>query len=114
MAFTLAVGAFALAGIPPTAGFTGKLYLFTAALKEGHLLLVIIAAINTAISLYFYLNMVRLAYTRDPGEREMPVTRRVNPIGLLLSFAIILFGLFPSFWIDYALHAVKSMLFMSS
>ena len=48
LAFTLSVGAFALAGIPPTAGFTGKFFLFTAALNQGHLALVIIAAVNTA------------------------------------------------------------------
>ena len=60
------MGAFALAGIPPTAGFTGKFFLFTAALNQGHLALVIIAAVNTAISIYYYLNIVRSAYGQDP------------------------------------------------
>lgn len=66
LAFTLAVSAFSLAGIPPTGGFTGKLFLFTSAFKAGHLNIVIIGAVNTVISIFYYLNLVRMSYSKEP------------------------------------------------
>lgn len=68
LALTLAVGVFALAGIPPFVGFMGKFSLLSAALKQGHLALVIIAMINAAIAVYYYLSVVREAWFRDPGN----------------------------------------------
>jgi len=68
LALTLAIGGFALAGIPPFVGFMGKLSLLTAALSKGHLALVIIAMINAAIAVYYYLSVVREAWFRDPGN----------------------------------------------
>ncbi|HEY5909821.1 MAG TPA: NADH-quinone oxidoreductase subunit N [Verrucomicrobiae bacterium] len=68
LALTLAVGVFALAGVPPFVGFMGKLSLLTAALAKGHLALVILAMINAAIAVYYYLSVVREAWFRDPGD----------------------------------------------
>ena len=51
-----------LAGIPPTAGFVGKFYLFGAAVKSGHILLAVIAVLNSAVSLYYYLRPVVQMY----------------------------------------------------
>jgi NADH-quinone oxidoreductase subunit N len=70
LAFTLAVSAFSLAGIPPTGGFTGKLFLFTSAFKAGHLNIVLIGAVNTVISIFYYLNLVRMSYSREPVSTE--------------------------------------------
>jgi NADH-quinone oxidoreductase subunit N len=111
LAFTLAVGAFALAGIPPTAGFTGKLFLFTAALNQGHLALVVIAAVNTAISIYYYLNIVRSAYGHDPDglpEVTLSFSNRVLNFGLIL--VILLLGILPTWFIDLAKTACKTIL----
>jgi len=111
LAFTLAVGAFALAGIPPTAGFTGKLFLFIAALNQGHLTLVIIAAVNTAISIYYYLNIVRTAYGQDPdGLPAVPLSfsNRLLNVGLIL--AILLMGSFPAWFIELARTACKTII----
>ncbi len=66
LAATLVVGVFALAGIPPFVGFMGKLALLKAALAKGYLALVIIAVVNTAIAIYYYLGIVREAIFRDP------------------------------------------------
>jgi NADH-quinone oxidoreductase subunit N len=112
LAFTLAVGAFALAGIPPTAGFTGKLFLFTAALDQGHLALVIIAAVNTAISIFFYLNMVRSAYGQDPEGRpdiSLSLSGKLLNVGLIL--AIILLGTLPTWFFDLARTACERLIF---
>jgi NADH-quinone oxidoreductase subunit N len=111
LAFTLAVGAFALAGIPPTAGFTGKLFLFTAALDQGHLALVIIAAVNTAISIFFYLNMVRSAYGQDPDGRPdiaLSLSGKLLNVGLIL--AIILLGTLPTWFFDLARTACERLI----
>jgi NADH-quinone oxidoreductase subunit N len=111
LAFTLAVGAFALAGIPPTAGFTGKLFLFTAALDQGHLALVIIAAVNTAISIFFYLNLVRSAYGQDPDGRpdiSLSFSGKLLNLGLIL--AIFLLGSLPTWFFDLARTACKSLI----
>ena len=68
LAVTLAVGVFALAGIPPFVGFMGKLTLLSAALSKGYLALVIIAVINAAIAVYYYLGVIRESWFRDPGN----------------------------------------------
>jgi NADH-quinone oxidoreductase subunit N len=112
LAFTLAVGAFALAGIPPTAGFTGKLFLFTAALNQGHLALVVLAAVNTAISIFFYLNLVRSAYGQDPEDRPLiPVPRSSQVLNVGLILAILLLGVLPSWFIDLARTACERLTF---
>jgi NADH-quinone oxidoreductase subunit N len=54
LAAILAVAAFALVGLPPTAGFTGKLFLLSAAWEQGYHWLVIVAVLNTAISIYSF------------------------------------------------------------
>ncbi len=59
----------ALAGIPPTAGFMGKLYLFAAAVNGGYVVLTVIAVIMSAVSLYYYFRIVVQMYLRD-GEEE--------------------------------------------
>ena len=62
----------ALAGIPPTAGFMGKLYLFAAAVGAGYVGLAVIAVIMSAVSLYYYFRIVVQMYLRD-GEDVQPV-----------------------------------------
>lgn len=68
LAVTLGVGVFALAGMPPFVGFMGKLTLLWAALSKGYIALVIIAVINAAIAVYYYLGVVRESWFRDPGD----------------------------------------------
>ena len=96
LALTLAVSAFSLAGIPPTGGFMGKLVVFTAAFRAGHLPLVVIATVNTAVSLFYYLNLVRYSYCRDPEARgEVSVTLGERVLCYLLIILILYLGIFP-------------------
>ena len=96
LAFTLAVAAFSLAGIPPTGGFTGKLFLFTSAFKEGHLAIVIIGAVNTAISIFYYLNLVRMSYSKEADSVE-PLTLSIHEKTLcyIFIFLILYLGMYP-------------------
>ncbi|OPY73075.1 MAG: NADH-quinone oxidoreductase subunit N [Syntrophorhabdus sp. PtaU1.Bin050] len=96
LAFTLAVSAFSLAGIPPTGGFTGKLFLFTNAFKEGHLAIVIIGAVNTVISIFYYLNLVRMSYSREPAEVErINLSFHEKALCYLLIFLVLYMGIMP-------------------
>lgn len=102
LAFCLAIFILSLAGIPPLAGFFGKFYLFVAALKGQpnlDLLWLVIAAIAmTAVSLYYYLHILKQAYVAEPAESTLtPVPAPGGTITIaFLAVLVILFGLFPS------------------
>lgn len=87
LALALMLALFGLAGIPPTIGFTGKLLIFTAAVEQSHLSLVIIAMINVVISLYYYLLVLKAAYLLEPAEELPPLN--VSPALKLLAMALI-------------------------
>jgi NADH-quinone oxidoreductase subunit N len=96
LAFTLAVAAFSLAGIPPTGGFTGKLFLFTSAFKEGHLAIVIIGAVNTAISIFYYLNLVRMSYSKEADSIEpLALSIHEKTLCYIFIFFILYLGIYP-------------------
>lgn len=107
-AFTLAVSAFSLIGIPPTGGFMGKLFLFVTAYKAGYKLLVLVALINTVLSLFYYLNLVRLAYSREALGTRDPIV--LSPIDKGVCFIVIglllLLGVFPSPWMGFLSEAM--------
>ena len=65
LAFTFAL--LSLAGIPPLAGFLGKFYLFAAAMERGYLWLVIVASLNSVVSLFYYLSLIRKMYISEPA-----------------------------------------------
>ena len=111
LAFILAVGLFALAGIPPFVGFMGKFMLLTAALEKGYLVLVILAAFNTAIAIYYYLSVVRAAYTTDPEDRPaINVDYFTQAVGVILVLMIIIMGALPSKIIAFAGSAVQTIM----
>ena len=109
LAFALAVGAFALVGLPPTAGFMGKLFLITAAWNHGYNWLVIALALNTAIAIYYYLSMVRHAYTEPEQEQTTGPEPDQSAFSLggavlLAGFTLVL-GLVPSTFYERAVAA---------
>ncbi len=69
MALALTVFMLSLAGIPPTLGFFGKLYLFTAAVSQGLLWLALWGVINSAVSAYYYLRPIVMMYMQDSEDR---------------------------------------------
>ncbi len=97
LAVTLFTGIFALAGLPPFVGFMGKLGLLTAALDRGHLWLVVVAVVNSAIAIYYYLQVVRQAIFGEASAERPPI--RLSPSTCLLCVvliaAIAAFGAFP-------------------
>jgi len=65
MSWLLGISLFSLAGIPPTAGFFGKLFLLTAGAEVGNWPLIIFAALNMVVSLYYYLRVIRAVFMED-------------------------------------------------
>ncbi|WP_457575240.1 NADH-quinone oxidoreductase subunit N [Desulfomarina sp.] len=111
LALTLTVGLFALAGIPPFVGFTGKFMLLVGALNKGHLVLVILAAFNTAIAIYYYLSIVRVTFCTDDEQRETIVPGRFHSIlciALILIIAIM--GIIPGKFIALTTSAVQAII----
>ncbi|MCG6534473.1 MAG: NADH-quinone oxidoreductase subunit N, partial [Syntrophales bacterium LBB04] len=107
LAVTLAEVAFSLAGIPPTGGFTGKFFLFVNAFRAGYLTIVIIAAVNTVISIFYYLNLVRIAYSRESTDLQ-PLHLAFHEKVLCYVFIgiILLLGLLPIGILDLFRHAM--------
>ncbi len=112
LAFTLAAGAFGMAGIPPTVGFTGKFVIFTAALEKGFYGLVVIAMVNASISAFYYLKMARAVYCQgEEGEVErLQLGFGVKLFGVFLILAIILVGIMPQGLMSLADQAVAALL----
>jgi NADH-quinone oxidoreductase subunit N len=113
LAVTLLVGIFALAGIPPFVGFMGKLSLLTAALDQGHLVLVVITVINSAVAIYYYLKVIRAAFF---GESEGVVTPLVlngstAVVCVLLIASITALGLVPAGVMDTISRSLAALKF---
>jgi NADH-quinone oxidoreductase subunit N len=110
LALTLIVGVFALAGIPPFVGFMGKLSLLSAALAKGHVFLVIIAMLNAAIAVYYYLCVVREAVFRDPGDRPpIHLDWPTRALCVLLIGGILALGIAPARVLDALSTSVANL-----
>jgi len=111
LALTLLIGMFALAGIPPFVGFMGKFFLLSGAWFAGQKTVVILAALNTAIAIYYYLSVVRVAFTADPEDRPaVYVDGATQMVSIFLMIVIVALGCLPAKVIDMATVAVRSIL----
>jgi NADH-quinone oxidoreductase subunit N len=100
---------FSLTGIPPTAGFMGKFYLFMSAINAGYINLVIIAVIFSAISAYFYLRIVMYMYMKDPKETVVLTTSPSMGLALTLTtVAVLVIGVLPTTLVDFARTVVDT------
>jgi NADH-quinone oxidoreductase subunit N len=96
LGFAMAVFMLAMAGIPPTAGFFAKYYVFSAAIDRGLVMLAVIAVLNSALSLYYYLRVIVYMYFQK-ARTESPIfddwgTRAVLIVSVL---AVLWLGLAP-------------------
>lgn len=97
LAVTLLVGVFGLAGLPPLPGFMGKLALLKAALAQGHLVLVILTVLNTAIAIYYYLGLVREAWFRDAADRPaIRLDGLTRAVAVALVAGVVFLGVAPA------------------
>ena len=108
LAMFMTIMLLSLAGFPPTAGFVGKFYIFKSAVQSGHIWLVIVGAINTAISAFYYLRVVVTMYMREPEEElsfaSYPGTLIVGLV--LAAIGVLLIGILPSLMLNPAQNSV--------
>lgn len=106
LAFAMLIFLLSLAGVPPLAGFIGKIYIFVAAIKEGLYTLITVGLINIVISMYYYLIVVKKMYIIEPHDPS-PVSisgpmKAVVYVGLAGTLAI---GIYPQPVIDWVVAA---------
>ncbi len=102
-----------LGGIPPTAGFVGKFYLFSAAVKNGYIWLAVIGVLNSAASIYYYLRLVVYMYM-VPADGPVPVPRPPRflfSVALCASAAVVIvLGVLPRSVLEIAERSILSLL----
>jgi NADH-quinone oxidoreductase subunit N len=107
-AFVLLFCLLSLTGLPPTAGFIAKVYIFNAAVQADLVWLVVVAVVNTAVSAFYYLGVARQMFLGD-AEGRPAVTAPIAMQGLLVAAAlgVLAFGVYPTPLIDAAQRAVN-------
>jgi NADH-quinone oxidoreductase subunit N len=104
LAAAMAFFMLSLTGIPPTAGFAGKFYVFRAVIEADLIWLVLVGAVTTVISAYFYLRVVYYSYMYE-GEGEVSHYPVLNTAVALTAVATLLVGLLPAPWFELARQA---------
>ena len=95
LAFVLTIAMLSLAGIPLTAGFIGKFFMFSGAMKQYHITLLIIAVINAIVSIFYYFRVIIAMYFRDGEQSEVTVPVYYKIVLGLAAVATILIGIYP-------------------
>jgi len=109
LAAIFSVFLFSLAGIPPTAGFIGKFYLFSAAIKSGYIGLAVIGVLNSAASVYYYLRVMVFMYMKDSTE-DFDWAKMTPSIAICLLVTVaatLVLGVVPGTILELAQKAVQ-------
>ncbi|HMB33726.1 MAG TPA: NADH-quinone oxidoreductase subunit N [Methylomirabilota bacterium] len=111
-ALALTLFLLSLVGIPPTAGFVGKFYLFGAAVRGGYIWLAVIGVLNSAAAAYYYLRVVVNMYMREPeGVPAVVMPSFAGGLAVVVAlWGIIQLGVFPAPLFDLAQSAVLPLL----
>ena len=112
LAAAMAIFMFSLAGIPPTAGFVGKFYIFSSAIKAGYIGLAIIGVLNSALSVYYYLRVTVMMYMRNP-EKEFTRLDLSPAMVIALIIAVwgtLQMGIIPSPYLNLARESILALM----
>ncbi|MBL0310833.1 MAG: NADH-quinone oxidoreductase subunit N [Bacteroidetes bacterium] len=96
LAVALTISILSMAGIPPLAGFFGKYYIFSEAIRNGHIILTIIAIINSMVGVYYYFKVMIAMFTEGDNGSTIRVPASYLIIIGFCALLVILFGIFPS------------------
>jgi NADH-quinone oxidoreductase subunit N len=109
-AFAMLFFMLSLGGIPPTAGFMGKFWLFGAAIDAGYVWLAVIGVLNSAISLYYYVRIVVFMYIRKETIGSAPATAPTLSLALGIAVvATIVFGIYPPLLFEVADASARTL-----
>jgi NADH-quinone oxidoreductase subunit N len=97
LAFTLTIAMLSLAGIPLTAGFIGKFFMFSSALSQYQVWLVILAVINAIISIFYYFRVIVAMYFRSAETEELIIPTYYKFVLGLSALVTIIIGIYPTF-----------------
>jgi NADH-quinone oxidoreductase subunit N len=112
LAAALAVFMISLTGVPISAGFVGKFYLFSAAVNAGYVSLAVVGFLMSVVSAYYYLRVVVAMYMRDPDGEDAwaPVAPAAAVALVVTAVAILGLGVYPGPVLGWARHAAQSLL----
>lgn len=112
LALTLMVALLSLGGVPPFVGFTGKWFLFSAAMERHLWWLVLIGVINSTISVYYYLMVIKQAYLREPAPEAapLPVSFTIQALCVACILFILIFGVAPARLLEVARMAASYLI----
>jgi NADH-quinone oxidoreductase subunit N len=111
--FALALCMFSLSGLPPTAGFISKFYIFKTAIESGHTIVALVGILTSIVSVYYYLRVVYFLYMKEPAEGyEIPASGGVFAAGALTIavVGILAIGLYPTPLFQAAGNAARVLL----
>jgi NADH-quinone oxidoreductase subunit N len=103
-----------LTGIPPTVGFTGKYFLFLAGVQHGLLWLSVVMGLNSVVSLFYYLRVVKTLFFAERVERSMPVQAALTGSIVVLAVLTVVFGLYITPLESWAREGVHSLRLLAS
>jgi len=110
LALALALCLISLTGFPPTAGFIAKVYIFYAAVRHGLVWLVVLAVLNTVVSAYYYLRVVKAMFLGEAvSEERIPSSGALRLALSLCSLGILFLGIAPAAVIHFAESAVRML-----
>jgi NADH-quinone oxidoreductase subunit N len=108
LALALALCLISLTGIPPTAGFVAKVYIFNTAVQSDLVWLVIVAVLNSVVAAYYYLRVVGQMYLVPPAQEErVPVSWSLGASLGAAALGVLVIGLVPTPLISAAERAVN-------
>jgi len=108
MALALTLCMISLIGMPPAAGFMAKFYIFSGAVKQGLLWLVIIAVINSVISAYYYMRVVKVMWLGQPASEEgVPASGALRFALTISCLGVLAFGIAPGYVMGLAEMAAR-------
>jgi len=111
LGIALAISLISLIGLPPSVGFMGKFYLFSVALEHQMTWLVLIGVVNSVVSSYYYLRIVRALYSsKKLTYGSIPISGGIPMVAILCAIGILVLGIYPSYFIGLAEEAVRVLL----
>ncbi|MAF94306.1 MAG: NADH-quinone oxidoreductase subunit NuoN [Rhodospirillaceae bacterium] len=110
LALGLVVFMFSMAGIPPLAGFFGKLYIFLAAIEAGLYALAVVGVLTSVVAAFYYLRIVQMVYFEEPDDPlDKPVSRDLGLVIAAAGLVIVLFFVYPTPILNGAAAAAASL-----
>jgi len=108
-ALAMVIFLLSLGGIPPTAGFIGKYFLFAAAVQAGFGWLAIIAVLMSAVSMFYYLRLVVAMYLREGKDAEVAITPSLRLVAIACLVVTLFLGMWPTPLVDGAAASSQAL-----